>query len=40
MADSSITIYAEQDGPPVWITIRPVAGSEGSFVDLAGAKTR
>ncbi len=36
------TLLAERpDGPPLWVTIRkPEAGTTGSLVDLAGAKTR
>jgi len=36
--DGAITLYAEQDGPPLWVSIRRASGSAGSFVDLAGAK--
>jgi hypothetical protein len=38
-ADSAIALYAERDGPPLWVTIRP-AGASGALVDLAGAKTK
>lgn len=37
-ADGTITLYAEQDGPPLWVSIRRASGSAGSFIDLAGAK--
>ena len=36
-ADGAITMYAEQDGPPLWVTIRPAEDSAASLVDLAGA---
>jgi hypothetical protein len=39
-ADGTITLYAEQDGPSLWVSIRRASGSAGSFVDLAGAKAR
>ncbi|MDH4131658.1 MAG: hypothetical protein OEW17_01320 [Gemmatimonadota bacterium] len=39
-ADGSFVLYAETDGPPLWVSIRRADGSAGSFVDLAGAKTR
>ena len=38
--DGTIIIYAEQNGPPLWVSISRATGSEGSFVDLAGAKPR
>ena len=38
--DGTITLYAEQDGPPLWVSIRRASGSAGSFIDLAGAKAR
>lgn len=38
--DGAVTLYAEQDGPPIWVSIRKAAGAAGSFVDIAGAKTK
>lgn len=38
-ADGTITLYAEQSGPPLWVIIRKSEGSTGSYVDIAGAKT-
>jgi hypothetical protein len=38
--DGGVALYAEQDGPPLWVTIRKADGAEGTFVDLAGAKTK
>jgi len=41
MPDGTVALYAEQqDGPPLWITIRKAEGAPGSFVDLTGAKIR
>lgn len=34
---TSTALYAEQDGPPIWVTISP-NGNEGSQVVIAGAK--
>ena len=33
----STALYAEEDGPPIWVTISP-NGSEGSQIIIAGAK--
>jgi hypothetical protein len=38
--DGTIVLYAEQDGPPIWVSIWRASGSEGSYVDLTGAKPR
>jgi hypothetical protein len=38
--DGGVALYAEQDGPPLWVTIRKADGASGTFVDLAGAKTK
>ena len=38
--DGGVALYAEQDGPPLWVTIRKADGAEGTLVDLAGAKTK
>ncbi len=38
--DGGVALYAEQDGPPLWVTIRKADGAAGTFVDLAGAKTK
>jgi hypothetical protein len=35
--DSGWALYAERDGPPLWVTIRPEEGSTGSVVSLSGA---
>jgi hypothetical protein len=39
-ADGTISLFAEQDGPPLWVSIRRAPGSSGSLVDLVGAKRR
>jgi hypothetical protein len=39
-ADGAIALYAEQKGPPLWVTIRKAEGASGTLVDLAGAKTQ
>lgn len=39
-ADGSLTLYAEQNGPSIWVTIRKADGAAGSFVDIAGAKAK
>jgi hypothetical protein len=38
--DGGIVLYAEQNGPPLWVTIRKAEGARGSLVDLAGAKVK
>jgi len=37
MPDGSFAFYAEQNGPPLWVNVRPGEGS-GTLVDVAGAK--
>jgi hypothetical protein len=39
-ADGSIALYAERDGPPLWVTIRRDTASSGSVLSLGGAVTR
>ena len=39
-ADGSITLYAERDGPPLWVTIRKDSTSTGSLLSLGGAVIR
>jgi hypothetical protein len=39
-ADGVITLYAERNGPPLWVTIRKDSTSSGSMVILAGAVTK
>lgn len=35
--DGSVALYAEQDGPPLWVRIWPTTDSAGTMVELAGA---
>lgn len=37
-ADGVVSIYAEQAGPSLWVTVRKADGAAGSFIDIAGAK--
>jgi hypothetical protein len=36
-ADGSIALYAERDGPPLWVTIRKDSTSAGSILSIGGA---
>jgi hypothetical protein len=35
--DGSVVLYAEQDGPPLWVRIWPTSDKQGTMVELAGA---
>ncbi len=35
--DGSVVLYAEQDGPPMWVRIWPTSDSAGTMVELSGA---
>ncbi len=35
--DSGFALYAERQGPPLWVTIHSAADGQGSLVDLMGA---
>lgn len=35
--DGSVALYAEQNGPPLWVRIWPTSDSAGTMVELAGA---
>jgi hypothetical protein len=35
--DGSVALYAEQDGPPMWVRIWPTSDKQGTMVELAGA---
>ena len=35
--DGKVMFYAEQDGPPIWISVWPTTDSAGTMVQLAGA---
>ncbi len=37
--DGSVILYAEQDGPPLWVRIWPTTDGAGTMVELAGALT-
>lgn len=36
--DGGIALYAQQNGPPLWVTIKKIEGAAGTEVDLVGAK--
>jgi hypothetical protein len=36
-SDGSVALYAEQDGPPLWVRIWPTSDSAGTMVELSGA---
>ena len=35
--DGAVVLYAEQDGPPIWVRIWPTSDSAGTMVELTGA---
>jgi len=35
--DGSVMLYAEQDGPPIWVRIWPTSDGAGTMVELSGA---
>jgi hypothetical protein len=35
--DGSVMLYAEQDGPPLWVRIWPTSDGVGTMVELSGA---
>lgn len=35
--DDAVALYAEQDGPPLWVRIWPTSDSAGTMVELTGA---
>ena len=37
MADGALALYAERQGPPLWVTVRKNAGGPGTIVELSGA---
>jgi hypothetical protein len=39
-ADGSTALYAEQDGPPLWVTIRKDSTSSGTVLSIGGAVVR
>ena len=36
-SDGSVMLYAEQDGPPIWVKIWPTSDRLGTLVELSGA---
>ena len=36
-SDGSVMLYAEQDGPPIWVKIWPTSDKLGTLVELSGA---
>lgn len=34
--DGKVMLYAEQDGPPIWVSVWPTTDSAGTMVQLAG----
>lgn len=39
-ADGGIALYAERNGPPLWVTIKRDSAASGTLVSLGGAVTR
>jgi hypothetical protein len=37
--DGSVVLYAEQDGPPMWVRIWKPSGQAGTMIQLTGAVT-
>ena len=35
--DGTVQLYAEQDGPPLWVRVWPTSDGAGTMVQLAGA---
>ena len=35
--DGTVVLYAEQDGPPIWVSLWPTSDQAGTMVQLAGA---
>jgi hypothetical protein len=35
--DGTVVLYAEQDGPPIWVSLWPTSDKAGTMVQLAGA---
>ena len=36
--DGAVVLFAEQNGPPLWVRIRSAEDGNGTLVDLAGAR--
>jgi len=37
--DGAVVLYAERDGPPLWVRIYKATGAAGSLVEISGAAT-
>jgi hypothetical protein len=35
--DGSVALYAEQDGPPMWVRMWPTSDKQGTMIELTGA---
>lgn len=35
--DGSVVLYAEQDGPPMWVRMWPTSDKQGTVIELTGA---
>jgi hypothetical protein len=36
-AEGARVLYAERDGPPMWVRIYPASGAEGTIIEISGA---
>lgn len=36
-AEGARVLYAERDGPPMWVRIYPASGGEGTIIEISGA---
>lgn len=36
-AEGAVVLFAQQDGPPLWVRLRPAEDGRGTVVDLSGA---
>jgi hypothetical protein len=36
-AEGARVLYAEREGPPIWVRIYKATGAEGSIVEISGA---
>ena len=39
-SDGTVSLYAERNGPPLWVTIKKDPNSSGSLLTLGGAVTK
>ncbi len=40
MRDGTTSLYAEREGPPLWVSIRPDTAGPGSLLSIGGAVAR